>query len=1443
MSTSWTTTSAGIYNWTDIESSDNGSTIIASTSGTGSNDGNIYVSGDSGSNWTSANLTGNWSKVSSNNNGSKMSAIDKFGNVKYYASSLWNNGTVLPSDNCWTAITYTNSTYYACMYGGCVYSSPDMIVWTKVTNSPTAKWTGITYDATKIYLCTSDGYMYSCILATTAWASYLHTGSPNFIGITCLSTTLFLCECGGYVYSSLTSSISTLTSFTNSYGYDWSGITTDGTSLFACTYGGYIYTFSSTTSTATLTNIYSGATRHVFIGITYLSSSLYVITKGSSQIYSKGMSNGDITSLANTSGYSWSSLCFGPSTTLIGCSTIGSTYIVSNISAQPVVTEGIKRKSLNWSGIAISGTTTTSFVCEYGGYIYTSSDQINYTVVPSSPIKNWTGLFYDGFTLFACTSDGYIYSYLSTWTQIYPSSGSGTKFFSGITKISSTLYVCENGGSIYSLSTSGSSFTTINTESKCYTGIIDNGTTLYCCTYDGYVYSCTISGTLTILGSQQVNNKYTGIAYKSSAPSSLYLCTSNENVYSMSLSGTLLPLSNITDHSWSGIRSKSNTIYLCTNMGKLFSTDVSVSTPVLTLSLNCNSLLFSGITYGDSKYYACVSGGNIYSSTDTKNWLITSFSSIKNWSDITFVTDGSNVKHVFLSTFSGEIWKSSSGGALSLFYSDNLRIITGLIGNSTNIYFCTNESGVLSKAISSAVGSAASVVALIGISGITISGATLYLCNNAGSIISTSTTGVSPTEIFYNQSNNNKITMSGSSVIYSSSGSLYQLSSRPSISSQYKLSGTYNSSSNFSGISMSSNTLFSCTTDGIIYSYNTNSSASLNLAAQFARLSGNPSISGIIATSTTQLYACTSDGKIYSVTSTTSSQLSTTASTTFTGITISGSTLFMCTNDGKLYSSGTSGPSSTTTTLINTQIPSLNYSGIVASTAQQLYMCVNNINTTNSGIYSASKTGSTWGVTRLSTIGKNYTGIYLRSGNLYMCTSGSDIWSCTTTGSLTTVYTSTINCKGLYVLSATEMYTVDSSVLWKLSVWQNTGVANTSGYKWSGLVSNGGATYGSTFNGDIYNTTSFAKQSTMSSNNLSALVSSYDGAILYASIFGGSIYKSTNGGATFSLLQNLPITNWTCVTTTQNSIVADDGRFIYAGINNKNIYKSTDGGSSWTLLSALSKYWTTIITDSTGNTIYACTNQGEIYRSTNGGSVFNLMYDAALWINDIKTNTLGTAIVASTKGGKIYVSTNTITPDIATRDSNRNWVGISMAKSATSNSYKSAGVVDGGYLYIGTACIMKGAKITMLLENVEIQIPIEELKVGDLVKTIKNGYKPIVDIITGSVENLTDVLKIKKNTINKKYPNADLFLTKNHGILLPRDQITRYKRHELKYDVQIEGLHKLLVKDCIRSRKVEEGELNSLDYYHIVIYDDKSDKFGIYANGLSVETMRPIKIN
>ena len=167
---------------------------------------------------------------------------------------------------------------------------------------------------------------------------------------------------------------------------------------------------------------------------------------------------------------------------------------------------------------------------------------------------------------------------------------------------------------------------------------------------------------------------------------------------------------------------------------------------------------------------------------------------------------------------------------------------------------------------------------------------------------------------------------------------------------------------------------------------------------------------------------------------------------------------------------------------------------------------------------------------------------------------------------------------------------------------------------------------------------------------------------------------------------------------------------------------------------------------------------------------------------------------------------------------------------------------DGGYyLYPAVLpsvpCFLEGSTILCEIDGIEKYVPVEQLKNGTLVKTSLDGYKPVVLLGKGPIENPGDNERTENRLYKcstSKYPQLkeDLYITGHHAIL--ETSITKKQKDDM-----IEHFGKLFITDkkyrliaCVDERAEPWNSKGTYTVWHFALENtDEYMNYGVYANG------------
>ena len=266
--------------------------------------------------------------------------------------------------------------------------------------------------------------------------------------------------------------------------------------------------------------------------------------------------------------------------------------------------------------------------------------------------------------------------------------------------------------------------------------------------------------------------------------------------------------------------------------------------------------------------------------------------------------------------------------------------------------------------------------------------------------------------------------------------------------------------------------------------------------------------------------------------------------------------------------------------------------------------------------------------------------------------------------------------------------------------------------------------------------------------------------------------------------------------------------------------------------------WTTIATDNTTPYVLSSFN-AQLYSPNSASSTSNYTTNPGLF-SDSSYNLLYNEQVSNVATTRVFVSKGTASPYYYSYNNNT----FTFTNSGTATDIINASITSSNgilnYL-LSPVCFKKGTKI--LCDN-EIYIPIEELKIGDLVKTYKHGYQKVIMSAHSSLCNYS------QNKLNQLYTYSceknpalieDLHLTGGHSLLL--DTLTEEESNDMnqinwaREDFMVEDKYKLLA--CFSSRLFIAAEQN-VEIYHFTLeppnYAKPSYVYGIYANGILAES-------
>jgi photosystem II stability/assembly factor-like uncharacterized protein len=297
------------------------------------------------------------------------------------------------------------------------------------------------------------------------------------------------------------------------------------------------------------------------------------------------------------------------------------------------------------------------------------------------------------------------------------------------------------------------------------------------------------------------------------------------------------------------------------------------------------------------------------------------------------------------------------------------------------------------------------------------------------------------------------------------------------------------------------------------------------------------------------------------------------------------------------------------------------------------------------------------------------------------------------------------------------------------------------------------------------------------------------------------VYYSSNNGASWSLSLTAPL-------TTFKSCCINGSNIIAVGSNSANttgvIYSSNNLGSTWTPITVSNELFNCYID---GTNAIAVGVDG-IYYSIYTGSGFTTWTQSQLTSTD--------------PGGDEFFSCFLLGTN-------------AIAGGFESSNY--AGVIY--YSPTNIVCFNEGTKI---LTDSGYRL-VQDLRKGDLVKTLLNGFVGIEMIGKKEICNLASTERIKDQLYvltNENYPELfePLIITGCHCILVDdfKDDEQRQKTNEVLGNIYVTD-QKYRLPACVDERcEIYEKKGNCIIYHIALENENYYGNYGIYANGLLVET-------
>ena len=335
--------------------------------------------------------------------------------------------------------------------------------------------------------------------------------------------------------------------------------------------------------------------------------------------------------------------------------------------------------------------------------------------------------------------------------------------------------------------------------------------------------------------------------------------------------------------------------------------------------------------------------------------------------------------------------------------------------------------------------------------------------------------------------------------------------------------------------------------------------------------------------------------------------------------------------------------------------------------------------------------------------------------------------------------------------------------------------------------------------------------------------------------FNSVVLSGLNGIAGSNSGIGLYYTNNAGVTWTQSNIITNDFFSVFLSGTNAiagsytgdGIYYSTNSGQTWTQTAVnTGDFYSVFLSGANGIAGSGNSNDG-IYYTTNSGVTWT---KSSLASGNFSVALSGSIAVATSSdwlaigtGTGIYKSTN----------SGQTWAGAGVNSGAfNSLSLSGSRAIAGGstnngiYYASSPLCYEKNTLILVLENEVEVYKKICELKVGDIVKTYKHGYKKI-KMIKSFDYNMTNITRLKRCMYKMKDHNV--IVTGKHGLLV--DELTTEEIKNIKKcGTSVRCIDDKQVLPACASDKFEKiTDIFEFELWHFVLEnDDESKNYGIY---------------
>ena len=335
--------------------------------------------------------------------------------------------------------------------------------------------------------------------------------------------------------------------------------------------------------------------------------------------------------------------------------------------------------------------------------------------------------------------------------------------------------------------------------------------------------------------------------------------------------------------------------------------------------------------------------------------------------------------------------------------------------------------------------------------------------------------------------------------------------------------------------------------------------------------------------------------------------------------------------------------------------------------------------------------------------------------------------------------------------------------------------------------------------------------------------------------FNSVVLSGLNGIAGSNSGIGLYYTNNAGVTWTQSNIITNDffsvflsGTSAIAGsYTGDGIYYSTNSGQTWTQSNINSGDIYSVVLSGSNGIAGSGTNNNGIYYTTNSGVTWT---KSSLASGNFVVALSGSIAVATSSD---WLATGIGTGIYKSLNYGQTWTGAGVNSGAfNSLSLSGSRAIAGGstnngiYYALSPLCYEKNTLILVLENEVEVYKKICELKVGDIVKTYKHGYKKI-KMIKSFDYNTSNITRLKRCMYKMKDHNV--IVTGKHGILV--DEITTEEIKNIKKcGIILRNIdYKQVLPACASDKFEKITDIFEFELWHFVLEnDDESKNYGVY---------------